>query len=291
MCKRGIYSLLLSLTNERRRRRLNPSGVHGRAIVMELTHLRLNKLATNLQHYTRTSNPLQMRKHLTRINRRTHLRDIPFYTDQAFIFITYCTKNICLDAPPLSQSALGQGVRAYGITNGRNLCSCFWRIQIICGVLIFLAPVFHNCAEDAYIYVGACERKATERPPRHLVNLPVVRRDHRHGAVLHCEDKVASYAQLVVTCVSTLEQDARFFLCLPLGTLYVVLAILTMSLRKGPQATATAMNQQHFSAPVDTDAPIHSHVLGCVTLKGAGHAHFLRTGGGPSVPPTQAPQF
>lgn len=192
---------------------------------------------------------------------------------------------------PLSQSALGQGVRTYGITNGRNLCSCFWRIQIISGVLIFLAPVFYNSSENAYIHIGVCERKATERPPRHLVNLPVVRRHHGYGTVVHREDKVASHAQLVVACVSTLEQDARFFLCLPPGTLYVVLAILTMSLRKGPQATATAMNQQHFSALVETDAPIHSHVLGCVTLKGAGHAHFLRTGGGPSVPPTQAPQF
>ena len=90
MCKRGIYTLLLSLT---RRRWLNPSGVHGSAIMIKLTHLRLNKLATGLQHHTRPSNPLQMRKHLARINRRTHLRDHPFYTANTFIFISRINKN------------------------------------------------------------------------------------------------------------------------------------------------------------------------------------------------------
>ena len=83
MCKRGIHTLLLGLW---RRRRLNPSGVHGSTIVVELTHLCLNKLATYLQHRARPSNPLQMRKHLARINMRTHLRDHPFYTVPKIIF-------------------------------------------------------------------------------------------------------------------------------------------------------------------------------------------------------------
>ena len=148
MCKRGVYTILLNLTKKPRTRRLNPSGVHGSAIMIKLTHLRLNKLATDLQHHTRPSNPLQMRKHLARINTRTHLRDHSFYTDTRSLLqvkIYFQTR--------FSRSALGKRVYAYGIANGQSLCPCFWRIQIICGSLLFLAPVFHYTAEDAYIYV------------------------------------------------------------------------------------------------------------------------------------------
>jgi hypothetical protein len=154
-------------------------------------------------------------------------------------------------------------------------------LQELQGIFRLTSHTLHEGTEDANVHIGVEAREVGQRPPRCLLNLPVVLNfDIR--LVFNGEDEVRSTSQLVDAHILRRSFHPCLLFEFTTSTLNVCLVELTVAFREGPLLAAATTHEETVAGGVNANSAIHLHVTGLIAVErrrhGTGHrrcGHFV----------------